>query len=88
MEIISVLLITVLIGATLCIANVVGQTADEIFAHDSGQLDIAMVWLGILCYSLQIYFDFSGYSDIAIGLSRLLVSICRKTLLILIFLEI
>jgi alginate O-acetyltransferase complex protein AlgI len=59
------------LGKKVLIANVVGQTADEIFAHDSGQLDIAMVWLGILCYSLQIYFDFSGYSDMAIGLGRI-----------------
>ncbi len=53
------------------IANVLGQVADEIFAHPAGQLDPALAWLGILCYTLQIYFDFSGYSDMAIGLGRM-----------------
>ncbi len=53
------------------IANVLGQTADEIFAHPEGQLDPALAWLGIACYTLQIYFDFSGYSDMAIGLGRI-----------------
>ncbi len=53
------------------IANVLGQAADEIFAHDAGQLDYALAWLGIVCYALQIYFDFSGYSDMAIGLGRI-----------------
>lgn len=53
------------------IANVLGQAADEIFAHPSGGLDPALAWLGIACYTLQIYFDFSGYSDMAIGLGRM-----------------
>ena len=53
------------------IANVVGQTADEIFAHNSGQLGFSLAWLGIICYALQIYFDFSGYSDMAIGPGRI-----------------
>ncbi len=53
------------------IANVLGQCADEIFAHPSAGLDPALAWLGIACYTLQIYFDFSGYSDMAIGLGRM-----------------
>src|SRR5437764_4180341 len=35
------------------------------------QLTAALAWLGIACYTLQIYFDFSGYSDMAIGLGRM-----------------
>lgn len=53
------------------IANILGQVADEIFAHDASALDWSVAWLGIICYTLQIYFDFSGYSDMAIGLGRL-----------------
>ena len=52
------------------IANYVAQVADDIF--DSGvPLSTATAWLGVLAYTLQIYFDFSGYSDMAIGLGRM-----------------
>src|SRR5438876_5615602 len=53
------------------VANVVAGPADQIFALPAGQLDWTRAWLGIVCYTLQIYFDFSGYSDMAIGLGRL-----------------
>lgn len=53
------------------IANVVGEYADSIFATDPTTLTMAAAWLGIICYSLQIYFDFSGYSDMAIGLGAM-----------------
>jgi alginate O-acetyltransferase complex protein AlgI len=53
------------------IANVVAGPADQIFALSAGELDPARAWLGIACYTLQIYFDFSGYSDMAIGLGRM-----------------
>ena len=42
-----------------------------IFAMPFAQLSAAHAWLGIVCYTLQIYFDFSGYSDMAIGLGRM-----------------
>jgi alginate O-acetyltransferase complex protein AlgI len=45
--------------------------ADSIFALGAGQLQSSVAWLGVLCYALQIYFDFSGYSDMAIGLGRI-----------------
>ena len=52
------------------IANYVAQVADNIF--DSGTtLSVATAWLGAVAYTLQIYFDFSGYSDMAIGLGRM-----------------
>jgi alginate O-acetyltransferase complex protein AlgI len=53
------------------IANVVGAVADKCFALPSGKLTAVYATLGIICYSLQLYFDFSGYSDMAIGLGRM-----------------
>ncbi len=53
------------------IANVVAGPADKIFGMPSSELSTAHAWLGIVCYTLQIYFDFSGYSDMAIGLGRM-----------------
>lgn len=53
------------------IANVVALTADNIFAMDPIDRPAATAWLGVICYALQIYFDFSGYSDMAIGLGRM-----------------
>jgi alginate O-acetyltransferase complex protein AlgI len=52
------------------IANTLAIPADAIFAIPGGQLEPAVAWLGILCFSFQIYFDFAGYSDMAIGLGR------------------
>jgi len=53
------------------IANVVAGPADRIFGMPLAQLSMAHAWLGITCYTVQIYFDFSGYSDMAIGLGRM-----------------
>jgi D-alanyl-lipoteichoic acid acyltransferase DltB (MBOAT superfamily) len=53
------------------IANYVAQIADNVFDYLAGNTTVAMVWLGAICYTLQIYFDFSGYSDMAIGLGRM-----------------
>lgn len=53
------------------IANYVAQVADNVFDHLAGNTSVLMVWLGALYYTLQIYFDFSGYSDMAIGLGRM-----------------
>ncbi|MDR0851633.1 MAG: MBOAT family protein [Clostridiales Family XIII bacterium] len=51
------------------VANSVAITADEIFSNSNfWSLTVLTAWIGILCYTLQIYFDFSGYSDMAIGL--------------------
>lgn len=54
----------------LLIANSVGALATEIFALPAASLSTAEVWLGAVAYSLQILFDFSGYSDMAIGLGH------------------
>ncbi len=53
------------------LANVVAKAADQVFALPSDQLGFGMAWLGVLAYALQIYFDFSGYSDMAIGLGSM-----------------
>ncbi|MBU5449877.1 MBOAT family protein [Acetivibrio sp. MSJd-27] len=53
------------------ISNTVAQTADLMFHTDSAALEFWGAWLGIICYTLQIYFDFSGYSDMAIGLGKM-----------------
>ena len=55
----------------LLIANTVGQMADVVFTAQVQELDVRLAWLGAFCYMLQIYFDFSGYSDMAIGLGRM-----------------
>ncbi|HUR33717.1 MAG TPA: MBOAT family protein [Vicinamibacterales bacterium] len=59
------------LGKKVLIANIVAVPADAIFALPASQLIGPYAWLGILCYTLQIYFDFSGYSDMAIGLGRM-----------------
>ena len=53
------------------IANTMGQTADIIFASDFGSLSVVTAWLGAFAYLFQIYYDFSGYSDMAIGLGMM-----------------
>ncbi|TGM96777.1 MBOAT family protein [Leptospira yasudae] len=55
----------------ILIANNVAVIADGIFSIPSGSLSTSLAWVGILSYTLQIYFDFSGYSDMAIGLGRM-----------------
>ncbi len=54
------------------IANVMAEQADLIFNSNLTHLSFANAWLGILAYTFQIYFDFSGYSDMAIGLGRMM----------------
>ena len=53
------------------IANTMGELADSIFSLDPNNLNAGIAWLGIAAYTLQIYYDFSGYSDMAIGLCRI-----------------
>jgi alginate O-acetyltransferase complex protein AlgI len=55
----------------LLLANPVGRIADDIFALPQFELSTPLAWLGLVAYSIQIYFDFSGYSDMAIGLGRI-----------------
>lgn len=54
------------------IANTVGALADQIMNVNPDDLSSPAAWLGIIAYTLQIYYDFSGYSDMAIGLGSML----------------
>jgi len=54
------------------IANTLGQEADRIFGLVPADVSAPLAWLGALAYTFQIYFDFSGYSDMAIGIGRMM----------------
>ncbi len=58
------------LGKKLILAGAAARIADPIFA-EGAELSAALGWLGALAYLMQIYFDFSGYSDMAIGLGRI-----------------
>lgn len=56
----------------ILIANVMAEQADAIFNSNLANLSTPNAWIGILAYTFQIYFDFSGYSDMAIGLGKMM----------------
>lgn len=53
------------------IADQLGVVVDQIFAKTPNENSLSIAWVGAICYTLQIYFDFSGYSDMAIGLGKM-----------------
>ncbi len=55
----------------ILIADAAAITADAAFSHSSSEISIGVAWLGALAYSIQIFYDFSGYSDMALGLGRI-----------------
>jgi len=59
------------LGKKVLLANTFARIADDLMVADVTDLSALNAWLGIVCYSLQIYCDFSGYSDMAIGLGRM-----------------
>lgn len=59
------------VSKKLIIANRVAVVADVAFSADPSERSVLFAWVGALCFMLQIYFDFSGYSDMAIGLGRM-----------------
>lgn len=59
------------LGKKVIIANPLGEIADMIFSTNATDLSVTTAWIGIIAYTLQIYFDFSGYSDMAIGLGKM-----------------
>ena len=59
------------LGKKVLIANVLGRTADYIFSLPTDRVPMGLAWIGACAYTLQIYYDFSGYSDMAIGLGRM-----------------
>ena len=54
------------------IANVLGEQVDSIFSISPNDFSTGTAWIGILAYTFQIYFDFSGYSDMSLGLGRMM----------------
>ncbi len=56
----------------MLIANTLGLVADQIFSLPREHVSGSLTWLALLCYTLQIFFDFSGYSDMAIGLAKMM----------------
>lgn len=53
------------------VSNMVGEVAQNIFNNSTYALGTFASWIGIICYTIQIYYDFSGYSDMAIGLGKM-----------------
>lgn len=62
---------TIGLSKKILIANTMGAVADKIFEQPVAQYDCLTAWIGIVTYHFQIYFDFSGYSDMAIGLGSI-----------------
>lgn len=60
------------LGKKVLIANFLGAEADRMFAISPHEIKADQAWYGAICYTFQIYFDFSGYSDMAIGLGRMM----------------
>ena len=59
------------LGKKVLLANTFAEAVDTVFALSASDLSTAIAWYGIFLYSMQIYFDFSGYSDMAIGLGKM-----------------
>lgn len=59
------------LGKKVLIANVLGSFVDKVYGQDIGNVTGVMIWCAALFYTLQIYYDFSGFSDMAVGLSKM-----------------
>lgn len=59
------------LGKKILIANTAGLVTDNVFAAEASNVNILVAWIGAVSYMLQIYYDFSGYSDMAIGLGKM-----------------
>ncbi len=59
------------LGKKVLLANQIGALWDEIYGLNASDLSMSLAWLGALAFTFQIYFDFSGYSDMAIGLGEM-----------------
>lgn len=59
------------LGAKLILANQMGLVADTVFSYNSDSLFPLLCWIGAVAYTMQIYFDFSGYSNMAIGMGKI-----------------
>ena len=59
------------LGKKMLLANAMGEIADGVFAQSPETMALSLAWVGAAAYTFQIYFDFSAYSDMAIGLGRM-----------------
>ena len=59
------------LGKKVIIANNLGYIVDQIFLYNPSDLSSGVIWIAMILYGLQIFYDFSGYSDMAIGLGRI-----------------
>ena len=59
------------LGKKVLLSNQLALVADFVYGLSAGALSTGLAWLGAVCYTLQIYYDFSGYSDMAIGMGRM-----------------
>ena len=59
------------LGKKVLFANTIGAVYSDIIAGDIGNTSVVTAWIAIISYTLQIYFDFSGYSDMAVGLGKM-----------------
>ncbi|WP_341478658.1 MBOAT family O-acyltransferase [Clostridium neonatale] len=59
------------LGKKVIIANNIGLIWDQVIGNSISEISILTAWIGAICYTIQIYFDFSGYSDMAIGLGKM-----------------
>lgn len=67
------------LGKKVLIANTIAAVSDSIWGMGIDQMGTATAWLGIVLYSLQIYYDFSGYSDMAVGIGLMFgFTICEN----------
>ncbi len=62
----------------ILLANILAKIVDEVYATPMENFTIGYAWLGSICFSLQLFFDFSGYSDMAIGVSEMFGYPCRE----------
>ena len=60
------------LGKKVLLSNTFAEISDSIWALETSTLGAPVAWLGIIAYTLQIYYDFSGYSDMAIGIGKML----------------
>lgn len=60
------------VGKKVLIANNIGMLWTAVKGSETGELSVLTAWLGIIAFTLQIYFDFSGYSDMAVGLGKMM----------------
>ncbi len=59
------------LGKKVLVANTLGATVDHVFNTPAADVSLPLAWFALAAYTLQIYFDFSGYSDMAIGMARM-----------------